>query len=69
MAVKPIEEVLADVLERIAVALEELVEVQKTQPLEKIIHPSNRRPPIHIDDVQTELERARPDLFPEGEKK
>lgn len=47
---KPIEEVLNDTLERIAVALEELVEVQKTQPLEKIIHPSNRRPTI------TELE-------------
>lgn len=40
---KPIEEILADTLERIATALEELVEVQKTEPLSKIIHPSSRR--------------------------
>jgi response regulator RpfG family c-di-GMP phosphodiesterase len=46
MALKPIEEVLNETLERIAAALEELVEVQKTQPLEKIIHPSNLRPTV-----------------------
>jgi hypothetical protein len=46
MAVKPIEEVLADTLERIATALEELVEVQRTEPLSKIIHPSMRRPTV-----------------------
>lgn len=48
--VKPIEEVLADTLERIATALEELVELERTQPLDKIIHPSVRRPTV------TELE-------------
>jgi hypothetical protein len=53
MTVKPIEQVLADTLMRIADALEELVEVQKTQPLEKIIHPSNRRPTINEIVEQT----------------
>lgn len=46
MALKPIEQVLADTMIRIADALEELVEIERTQPLEKIIHPSNKRPII-----------------------
>jgi hypothetical protein len=50
MALKPIEDVLADTLERIATALEELVEIERTQPLEKIIHPSNQRPIIPTDE-------------------
>jgi len=57
MALKPIEEVLNETLERIAIALEELVEVQKTQALEKIIHPSNRRP-IIAEELPTTGEKT-----------
>lgn len=39
----PIEQILAHTLKRIADALEELVEVQKTEPLSKIIHPSSMK--------------------------
>lgn len=40
---KPIEQIMVDTLIRIADALEELVEVQKTEPLSKIIHPSSMK--------------------------
>ena len=32
-----------DLLERIVTALEQLVELERTQPLDKIIHPSSMR--------------------------
>lgn len=53
MALKPIEQVLADTMIRIADALEELVELERTQPLEKIIHPSNLRPSTNWEPLET----------------